>query len=381
MPFGDEMTGICSRWANAVSSREASDSVTPWPTKITGRAALEDHLDRGRDFVGRGAAALRVQDRRRRRHLDVVLLLEHVERDIDVDRARPSRQHRGHGLAQGERQHVDAGRLEAALHHRPDDVGEVGLIVAVDFLERAAVELRGRHIGGDREHRRRIAQRQRERHHDIAGARTAGGERRGRLVADAEIGIRHMRGDLLVARRDELDPVARAVEGIEQPDIAVPADAEHVGNLVVDQVLGDQIGALHPRHCLPSYDRRKATIEAPKPRRRSPGTLTTEASTLQSKAAVGGRRCRIQGRNRSRYQRFIPRRLAASILGRSCTRQQRPRKSQSKSSISRPRSRCPSRPTTLPGGSSAASCCGGFGRAPPATGARTAPGFRGCCPG
>ena len=40
MPFGEEITGICSRWANAVSSREASDRVTPWPTKITGRAAL-----------------------------------------------------------------------------------------------------------------------------------------------------------------------------------------------------------------------------------------------------------------------------------------------------------------------------------------------------
>jgi hypothetical protein len=48
----------------------------------------------------------------------------------------------------------------------------------------------------------------------------------------AEIGIRHVRGDLLVARRDELDPVARAVERIQHADIAVPADAEHVRDLV-----------------------------------------------------------------------------------------------------------------------------------------------------
>ena len=39
MPLGEEMTGICSRCAKAVSSRDASDSVTPWPMKITGRAA------------------------------------------------------------------------------------------------------------------------------------------------------------------------------------------------------------------------------------------------------------------------------------------------------------------------------------------------------
>ncbi len=48
MPFGEEITGIRSRCANAVSSRDASDSVTPWPMKITGRAAFSDHLDRGR---------------------------------------------------------------------------------------------------------------------------------------------------------------------------------------------------------------------------------------------------------------------------------------------------------------------------------------------
>ena len=40
MPLGEEITGICSRCANSVSSAEASDSVTPWPMKITGRLAL-----------------------------------------------------------------------------------------------------------------------------------------------------------------------------------------------------------------------------------------------------------------------------------------------------------------------------------------------------
>ena len=53
-------------------------------------------------------------------------------------------------------QHVDAGRLEAALHHGADDVGEVRLEVLVDLLERAAVELLRRHVGGDGEDGRGI---------------------------------------------------------------------------------------------------------------------------------------------------------------------------------------------------------------------------------
>src|SRR6266540_1970682 len=63
-----------------------------------------------------------------------------------------------------------------------------------------------------------------------------------------------MRSDLLVARRDELDLVAHVIKRVEQPDIAVTADAEHVRDLVLDQVLGNQIGTLHPRHCRPSHE-------------------------------------------------------------------------------------------------------------------------------
>src|SRR5579864_7546673 len=84
MPFGDEITGIPSLWANSVSSRLASDSVTPWPMNSTGG----------------GAAALRSKRRRRRRQLDLVVLLKHVERHVDVLRPRPAGQHRGHRLAQ-----------------------------------------------------------------------------------------------------------------------------------------------------------------------------------------------------------------------------------------------------------------------------------------
>jgi hypothetical protein len=187
---------------------------------LVGRA---DHRDRGGDFLRRRAAPVRVQRRGRGRQLELVLLLEHVEWHVDVHRPRPARHHEARCLAQRERQHVDAGRLKTALDHRPDDAREVRLVMAVDLLERAAVELRCRHVGGDRHQGGGIAQRHRERHHDVARARPARSERRDRFVAHAEVGVRHMGGDLLVARRDEFDSVAHVVERIEQPDVAMTA--------------------------------------------------------------------------------------------------------------------------------------------------------------
>src|SRR5262249_37451447 len=52
----------------------------------------------------------------------------------------------------------------------------------------------------------------------------------------------------LVARGNELDAIAGVVERIEHADVAMPADAKHIGNLVGDQVFRDQLCALHPRH-------------------------------------------------------------------------------------------------------------------------------------
>ena len=91
---------------------------------------------------------------------------------------------------------------------------------------------------------------QAQRHHDVAGARPAGGERRHRLVPHAEVGVGHVRGHLLVARRDQLDAVARGVKRVEHADIAVAADAEHVGDFAVDQIFGDEVGALHASHAI-----------------------------------------------------------------------------------------------------------------------------------
>ena len=53
-----------------------------------------------------------------------------------------------------------AGRLEHALAIGAHGRGEVGLVVAVELLEGAAIELARRHVAGHREERHRIRDRQ-----------------------------------------------------------------------------------------------------------------------------------------------------------------------------------------------------------------------------
>src|SRR3546814_5861799 len=71
------------------------------------------------------------------------------------------------------------------------------------FLERRAVELRGRHVGGDREDRRGIGLRHRQGHDEVGRARAGRGQSRGRPVTYAEKAIRHVSRRLLVARSEE----------------------------------------------------------------------------------------------------------------------------------------------------------------------------------
>src|SRR3546814_7178977 len=75
------------------------------------------------------------------------------------------------------------------------------------FLERRAVELRGRHVGGDREDRRGIGLRHRQGHDEVGRARAGRGQSRGRPVTYAEKAIRHVSRRLLVARRHQLHPI------------------------------------------------------------------------------------------------------------------------------------------------------------------------------
>ena len=68
-------------------------------------------------------------------------------------------------------------------------------------------------------------------------------------MLDAEVAVGHVAGGLLVARGDELHLVAHFVQRIEQADVAMAADAEDVGNLFLDEELGDQLAAFL-RHAL-----------------------------------------------------------------------------------------------------------------------------------
>ena len=65
---------------------------------------------------------------------------------------------------------------------------------------------------------------------------------------DAEVGVGHVAGALLVAGRDQAQLVLDIVEGIEQADIAVAADAKDVGHFFLNQVLGDELAAFHHGH-------------------------------------------------------------------------------------------------------------------------------------
>jgi len=53
---------------------------------------------------------------------------------------------------------------------------------------------------------------------------------------------------LLMAWRDKSDAVARFVKGIQDADVAMPANPENVRDFAVDQIFGDEVRTLHPWH-------------------------------------------------------------------------------------------------------------------------------------
>ena len=267
------------------------------------------------------SGAAQVVAARRRLGLDLCLFLEQVERDVDVDRAGPPAQHRRRRLAKRQGKHVDARRLVAVLDHRADDVREVGLVMAVDFLERTAVELRRRHVGGDGEEGRRIGLRNGQRHHQIGRAWTARGQRGDGLVADTKVGVGHVSGDLLVARRDQRNLVADVVERVQHADVAMPADPEDVGDCLRDQELGNEFRAFLSFHpLLPGLDVHRTAVTGSARtiswhRWRLPLNFTTRRRSLSadghgsiamSANAIRRALARIRFRGRRRIRTAIP---------------------------------------------------------------------------
>ncbi len=76
-------------------------------------------------------------------------LLEDVERNVEHHRSGPAGHHGFPRLPDGGRDHLSAGGLEHALAVSAHGGGIVGLLVPIEFLERALVELARRHVSGD----------------------------------------------------------------------------------------------------------------------------------------------------------------------------------------------------------------------------------------
>ena len=211
----------------------------------------EQHVDRLHHAIGIGAAAagnIGVPGDRVRRFFGS-RLHEYVEGHVEHDGTGTTARHGLPGLPHRERHHLAAGRLEYLLAHGANGRGKVGLIMPVHFLERAAVELAGRHIASHRHERHGVEERVRKRNRQIRRARTAGGEGRGRPARDTVIDVGHEAGDALMVHRDGLDLVGTLIERVDELDVAVAAEAEHLRHLLLDQIVDNDLGAIERIAC------------------------------------------------------------------------------------------------------------------------------------
>ena len=169
---------------------------------------------------------------------------EHVEGHVEHDGTGPAGRHGLPGLPHRQRHHLAARRLKHLLAHRAHGGGKVGLIMPVHFLERPAVELAGRHVAGHRHERHGVEEGVGERDRQVRRAGPAGCKRRRRPPRHAVVNVGHEAGDALVMHRDGLDVGRALVQRVDELDIAVAAQAEHLRHLLLDQVVDDDLGAV-----------------------------------------------------------------------------------------------------------------------------------------
>ena len=224
---------------------------------------LHQHLQRAADRLRRaGRAPLEVlRALLRLGHLDVGGADPEVVRDVDVHRAGASGPRQLERLGQELAEVVDALRLEAPLGDHLRHAREVGLVVAVLLLEGARVVLIRRHLARDRDERGRVVEGVAHRHGQQHRAGARRGVDRDHLTRGAEVRVGHVAGRGLDPGEDDLDVVLVVVDAVEQPDSPVPGVAEHVGHLLLDQVLDDEVAATHLGHvCSPLSGRSSPTI-------------------------------------------------------------------------------------------------------------------------
>ena len=206
----------------------------------------QQHVDSLHHAVGVGAAA--------RRDVGAPLLrlwglfgggfLEHVERHVEHDRTGAAGHHRFPRLPHHHRHLLAAGRLIHPLAHGAHRGREVGLMLAIQLLERAAAELAGRHVAGDGQERHRIEIGGGERDRQVHRTGAAGCEGRDRLAGHAVVHVGHETADALVVRRDGLDVALALEQRVDELDVAVAAQAEGVGHFLLDQVVDDDLRAI-----------------------------------------------------------------------------------------------------------------------------------------
>ena len=250
-PLAEAATGICRRSASRKQIVAGAAVAHALPDDDAGPLGRQQHVDRLDHAVRIGAAAARnigAPFLRLRRFLGGGFH-EHVERNVEHHRARAPGHHGLPRLAHRERHHLAARRLEHLLAIRAHGGRKVGLIVAIEFLEGAAVELAGRHVAGHRHERHRIEKRIAERDRQIGRARPARGKCRGRLPGHAVIDVGHEAGDAFVVHRDGLDVVLALEQRVDELDIAVAAEAENVGDLLLDQIVDNDLGSVELVAC------------------------------------------------------------------------------------------------------------------------------------
>ena len=246
MPLIECATGICSFSASASSSSAAPPYFTPWPTRITGCSAASSMSTAF--LTPSGSAPQR----------DEMLALH--SSGFGVSSAAASM-----NTSNGTSSTTGPGRpVTMVFHacrtiigtcsprvgwytflHTPRTVeGKSACVLAVQLLERAAAELRGRHVAGDGEERHRIEIGGGERDRQVHRAGPARGEGRDRLALHAVVGVGHEAADALVMHRDGLDVVLALMQRVDELDVAVAAQAEGVGHLLADQVVDDDLAAV-----------------------------------------------------------------------------------------------------------------------------------------
>ncbi|UGS34754.1 hypothetical protein DSM104329_01136 [Capillimicrobium parvum] len=209
-------------------------------------AADHDHrLPRRREQLGGAVERIAVGRWRRHRPRVAVVrdggaLVEDLPRHGERHGLRPSAAHVRERLGHHPRRLrrvVDALRPLRDRPHRRQLVGQL-----VQVAEPLA-EVRRRHLAREAQHRgaRAVGRGDRRRGVEEADARhdgaDAGPARRPRVAE------RHVRGRLLVARRDDLQAVGRGVERVEEPVGLHARDAEHRVDPVGEQAVDDGLSA------------------------------------------------------------------------------------------------------------------------------------------